>query len=662
MTIKGFKQRLRILVSVVGVLSVLVSYGPILAQGEEDPGVAIGRPVPVNADLGVDQVEPRELSTVSGGSLSVYGSGFTSDCVVRLVGYGLLTTSFVNDAALKAQVPGGAAAGTYDVEVSDGDRTAALADAVTLVAPKPTPSPTPVPKPTSPPPAGRPILTIRNASVAPAQVRPGQEFVVTIAIYNNGSRAGENTLAIFPGGTFLPVGDRGHQLWQLHINHTAVVTQRMRVPDSLSGGVHHLQVDLSANDWEGNHFDYPQTVPVEVVGEQPVVFTGSPKLVIERAATTPARLVPGEPFTLTLVMANRGRRTAIGCFAKVDATDLVMPREGGDLVALPNVGLDEVVTATLPLELRTVSEGGKQSLLVSLEYEDYGGGSYGDQRTVGVTIDAGLDQRPQLIVSQSRTDPEMLGPGDAFSLTVQVDNVGGGLAHRLVLALGGEGGAALAPFVPLNAGNVAYLVELPAGERWTFTRPLMVAGDAESQAYNLPVALTYDDDKGRQVKDTQRLSLMVYQRPEVRVDFYREPDPMRVDQPSLVSLEVVNVGKGTLDVLGLEGGGTQVKVEEEGVPFVGPLDPGGSAPLDLSVQPLERGEVALIVTLRYRDAFNHPQVVSDTVALEVQDAPAAPGAPGAGLPGEGAQPGEAVMETTRSFWNRFLMGLLGLGS
>jgi hypothetical protein len=228
--------------------------------------------------------------------------------------------------------------------------------------------------------------------------------------------------------------------------------------------------------------------------------------------------------------------------------------------------------------------------------------------------------------------------------------------------LGGEGGAALEPFVPLNAGNVAYLVELRAGESWTFTRPLMVGGDAESQAYNLPVALTYDDDKGRQVKDTQRLSLMVYQRPDMRVDFYREPEPMRVDQPSLVSLEVVNVGRGTLDVQALEGGGDQVQVEEEGVPFIGPLDPGGSAPLDLSVRPLVDGTVELIVTLRYRDAFNRTQVVTDSVLLDAQGSPAAPDQPGASAPGGVPQSGDTEVGADRPFWQRLLMGLFGLGS
>ena len=103
--------------------------------------------------------------------------------------------------------------------------------------------------------AGRPILTLRSYAITPSPVRPGQEFTVEIELYNNGSRAGENTIAIFSGGDFLPVGEAGHLLWQLHINRTVKVSQTMRAPSTLSGGVHRLQVDLGSNASEGNHYD-----------------------------------------------------------------------------------------------------------------------------------------------------------------------------------------------------------------------------------------------------------------------------------------------------------------------------------------------------------------------------------------------------------------------
>jgi hypothetical protein len=136
--------------------------------------------------------------------------------------------------ALKAQLPGEVPAGSYQVRVSDGGALDVEVGLLTIIAPTPTPRPTAIATPPPPAPPGQPILTLRNYTVTPEQVRPGQEFEVAIEIYNNGSRAGENTLAIFPGGTFLPLGEKGHQLWQLHINATVVVTQRMRAPASIA--------------------------------------------------------------------------------------------------------------------------------------------------------------------------------------------------------------------------------------------------------------------------------------------------------------------------------------------------------------------------------------------------------------------------------------------
>jgi len=177
-------------------------------------GPAAAGPLP---QMGLSGIEPNTLVSQSGGALSIYGSGFTTTTVARLVGLGLLNTTYINSEALKAVVPPGVPPGTYDLEVSENGTSATLPAALSIVSATPTPGPTPYPtaEPTTVP--GRPILTIRNYSVEPARVVVGREFVVTVEIYNNGSRAGENTMVTFPGGTFLPVGDTGHLLWQLHI-------------------------------------------------------------------------------------------------------------------------------------------------------------------------------------------------------------------------------------------------------------------------------------------------------------------------------------------------------------------------------------------------------------------------------------------------------------
>ncbi len=606
-------------------------------------------------------IEPSTLVSTMGGTLSVYGGDFTENCVVRLVGYGLLPTTFVNESALTAQVPPGVPAGLYDVEVADGTNAVRVSQMLKVIAPTPTPAPPSAPEP---PPPGRPILTIRNYSVEPQKVRAGQEFMVSVEIYNNGSRAGENTMAVFPGTTFVPVGEAGHLLWQLHINHTVVVTQKLRVPAGLSSAMHHVHINLSANDWEGNHYDYPQTVPVEVVGNAPV--TGQPKVTIEGATTTPPVLIPGDPFTLTLHLANRGSRTAVNVFARC-ASDAVIPTSGSDAVSTPQIAIEDVATVTLPLLLDTAVAGGRQKFDIALAYEDYSGGTYNNQETIGVDINASLSAQPQLLIQEYHTQPDFVCPGDTFTLTVIVSNVGGGLAERLTLALGGENGAALEPFSPLQAGNVSFVAQLPGGATSTVQWRLIADGAAQAKAYNLPLALAYDDAQGGRHSDTQRLSLIVRRRPELQATFYREPEDLGVEAPTAVSLEVLNVGGAAVNIIRLQAMSEQMDIETEGMPFMGPVEAGSSAPLDVTVTPHEPGILDMVILVTYRDDFNQTQVLSLTLPVNVAGGPGNPGSSPDGPSGADpvTPPPPSANAATFTFWQRagqLLKGFLGFGS
>ena len=532
----------------------------------------------------------------------------------------------------------------------------------TLTAP---PSPTATPKPDSPPPAGRPILTVRNYTVEPLQVRPGQEFTVSVEVYNNGSRAGENTMAVFPGGTFIPLGDKGHLFWQVHINATFIATQRFRVPKEISNGVHQVEVQLSANDWEGNHFDYPATIPVEVIGASTgVAPTGKPKILIEGVDTIPDVIAPGTPFTLTLRLANRGSRTAVNVMTEADA-NAAIPATGGNVAATDIIRIDDVVTVSLPLLLKPVEEGGRQGLTIAVEYGDYSGGSYSDQLTAGIDVDISLANRPQLLIEGYRTAPAAISPGDSFTLTLELSNVGGGAAQRLTLALGGEEGEQLGAFVPVGGSNVSFIPQLAAGDTAVVTLQMMVAGNAETKAHNLPVALAYDTDGGTREKDTQRISLMVRRRPQFKVSFYRPVEgSAMVGQPFPLPIEVVNAGTARFNIPTLEATGEGLEFMGEASTFVGNLDPGGSWTLDAMAVSMAPGPVDIVVNIHYVDDLNQTQLFSQTLTVDVMDMPQPEGFDGPIGPDgplDPTGPVETPETLSQKIW-RFIKGFLGLGS
>ncbi len=610
-------------------------------------------------------VEPGVLRADQGGVVSLYttpSSPFTNTYTVRLLNYGILASTYVNPLALQATVPPGLSAGEYTLWVLDTNGVQVGVGTLRLVAP---PAPTATPKPESPAPSGRPILTVRNYTVEPMQVRPGQEFTVSIEVYNNGSRAGENTMVVFPGGTFVPLGDKGYVFGQVHINATFVATQRFRVPASATNGVQQVEVKLSANDWEGNHYEYPATVPVEVIGASTgAAPTGKPKVLIEGATTTPSVITPGIPFSLTLVLANRGSRTAVNVMTHADPATAI-PAEGGSVVSADELRIDNVITVTLPLLLKSVKEGGRQGLTVVLEYSDYSGGGYSDQQTVGIDIDTSLANRPQLLIDAYRTDPASISPGDSFTLTLELANVGGGGAQRITLALGGEQGENLGAFVPVEGSNVSFVSAVGAGETELITVRLMVAGNAETRAHNLPIALAYDTGTGTREKDTQRVSLMVFRRPQFKVSFYRPVEgTAMVGQPFALPIEVVNSGTARFNVPTLEATGEGLEFMGESSTFVGNLDPGGSWTLDAMATPLAAGPLDVVVNVYYVDDLNQTQIFSQTLTVEVMEMPDSNGSEGPfGPDGPVGPDGSPQMPQTlpQKIW-RFIKAFLGLGS
>ncbi len=555
--------------------------------------------------LGITAVEPKTLPAETGGTLSVYGSGFTSNTVVRLVGYGLLTTELVNSTALRATVPAGLAAGSYDVQVSDGAATATLSKAVQILA-APTPTPTP-----QPPVAGRPNLVIRTYSIQPTQVKAGQDFVVTIHIYNNGSRASENTLAIFPGGTFLPVGNGGHQLWQLHINATAIVTQTMHAPASLTSGVQNIQINLSGNDYEGNHYDFPHTLSVEVIGTSSGgTSTGAPKLVIEAAETDPLLVGPGSAFTLTLRLVNRGNRQANNVLVGVGGSQ-VIPAEGSSVMAVPPLRVGQTATVTLPLVMGEVERGGRIGLPISLQYSDYSGSNYTDQPSIGLDVDASLTRRPQLLISSYVAQPSTLSPGDRFTLTLTLSNPGSRPATGVVVGVSGS----LA--VPAEGSNVAFVNSVGVGEMAEVVLPLVLGDVDKGGRQNLGISLQYGDPGGGKYTDQQNIGLEVNtgmaHRPQLLIAGYAiDPPRLAAGDRFTLTLTLTNVGGGDAQRL-------LVSLGVEGSERLEAFVPAGSSNVNF-VPALAAGQSIDIVQRLIVDAKADPKAYNVPLGLVYDDA------------------------------------------
>lgn len=389
---------------------------------------------------------------------------------------------------------------------------------------------------------------------------------------------------------------------------------------------------------------------------------GRPQVVIQSVETLPEVAAPGDPFTITLQMTNRGDYTATNVRVALNSPELAVPREGSSLHVIDTIAENQVITMTLPLAVIEGTPSGFHNLNLTLEYSDYIGRAFSSNQSIGLEVSSAVSQQPLVLLSAYTTRPEMLSPGDLFDLELSFVNAGQEDAGQVLLTLGGQSSTGalpgtqttLRPFAILDGGNVQVIPNLSAGEQIQVSRQLIVDGSTESGVYDLPVSLSFQSSSGAEQTSSQMINLVVSRRPQLKINFYREVIPGPVGQPVELPIELVNIGRTPVNVSTVEVGGEDFQVENAST-FIGLLEGGTAGTLDASATPQKGGSLPLLVTVHYLDDFNQPQVITSTLTLEVSEpepSPASSEEPG-GAEEEASGPLQQVI--------RFVRALFGLG-
>jgi len=611
------------------------------------------RTPPPPSPLRVDAVEPKHLVAGQGGQITVYGEGFVTGTIVRLVGAGVLSTKILGPNVLQVTVSPLVAPGTYALAVIRPDGSQALLNnALTLVVPTPIPTPTATP---GPPPPGRPILMVSNYALRPLTAVPGRELLVSVDIFNGGSRPAENVLISFPGGVLIPVGKTGHYIKHIPINGRVNVQQHFFVPEHLNAGTYQITVEMGGNDFEGTHYAYQGAVTV-AVAEAPA--KGEPHVVVNRSRTHPQKPAPGRPFTLQVQVKNVGDAAAQDLVVVVQDETLIVPGQEGNRYPVGKLNAGEVVTATFSLLMQEDAPPGAHGLKVVLAYRDRTGKPLTVTEQVGVTVQGTRVSPPRVLITAAHFQPEIPAPGDVVTLTLDLMNVGEQKARRVLTSLG-ESSKAPTSVALLDTGNVRFLSNIPGGGTAHIVQRLFISGSAQPGVYTLPIDFAYEDEKGNTLQDTQQVSLRVRRRPLLQVQFYEAVPPALVGRPIHLPIEVTNLAPTGLNVTTLEARSDTLQIQD-GRLFVGYLDGSSTTSLDATAIARTPGLHTIHVLVHYVDDFGHLSSWQGNLTVRVQAAPPTP-TPALGKSvqsgaGQGKQ--EGILQ---KIW-RVIRGILGLGS
>lgn len=511
------------------------------------------------------------------------------------------------------------------------------------------------------------------SSVSPSQVVNNVDTVITV----NGSDFVVGSTVILLNGSALTTNVQNPS------KLTAVI------PAGTPVGCHTLTVSTGVEpdvDWSCLNVIAPTPTNTPTATTEPLPFV-RPQLVLS-SSNTNGEVATNSEFKLNLKLKNAGSATAYSVQAVFTSADLAPLRNGGVAVLgtlapgnEAEVSQRFIVTGQLSGQLIVAVD-------VTVTYYDDQGTSFSDKFTLSLgTTNGGNSgvvyptatptgiKSSQLVIPSYAVSLDPLQPGEQFTLTMTVQNMGNAKANRITMIVGGgsSGGSSsgtpspggvsggsgeFTNFAPVGASNVQSLGDLPSGGMIQAAQNLIVNVSTEPGAYPMRVTFSYLNDKNEIVNDEQVITLLVYSLPNVEVNFYRPPDPFFVGQPGMLPLQVVNITRHS-SVLGNMKVTAESGMVENGTSLIGSLDAGGYFTLDSIFTPEQPGTQILNVTIEYTDDFNQPRTLTRKLEVEVTDdmieEPILD-------PSMGGESPLAEPETLGQKAWRFVLGLLGLDS
>jgi len=505
---------------------------------------------------------------------------------------------------------------------------------------------------------GDPAFNVDSWTIQPQELKRGMEFDLTVTFTNIGTYGANDVIVeIEQNASFYALGD-SQFFGNMGIGDQRTATMRVGISPTITTGYYNIPVAIRYHHAAlgGSRLVDVRNIGVYVTGLSPFQGqdTGSPRLVIEDGRV--ALDADGETLLVTLTLHNTGNRSATNIVVNLADTASFSPAQGNS-TAFPlgeDINLGESKTITLPL-VPVSATGQRLTQAFTLQYNSYSGGAYTDTQSVPLLLGDAVAQTPRLLIDRYITDPPTVSPGDSFTLSIALYNVGAGEARQVFVRLG-DNAQALGPLAPLGTSNVQFLQTVPAGAHEPVRFTMVVDGKAGPGLVPLDVKLEYSDIFGATHQETLTIGIQVVATAFLDINLF-EPvtEPLITGESVDLPIELINIGETRVNVSTIDVTSDAMLIEE-GTLYIGPLDGGTSGTLIARMTPQAAGRAEVTVTVRYLDDFQQPRELVRTLAFNVEgEAPPEANAPAAGT----EEPGRLTF--LQRLW-RAILGLFGLGT
>jgi len=220
-----------------------------------------------------------------------------------------------------------------------------------------------------------------------------------------------------------------------------------------------------------------------------------------------------------------------------------------------------------------------------------------------------------LSVDSVYSTPEVIPPGDTAKVKISLKNLADSYVKDIKVRL--DLSSSSLPFVPIHSTTEKKIYQIGSMAEEAVYFDIMAMADAESQAYKVPINITYSDDVGTHYGKDDIISLIVGDEPDLSI-MVDNSEIYKKNSFGTVIIKFVNKGLSDVKLLNIKLAETDsfevVSPEEV---YIGNIDSDDYETAEFDIYVGDADELVLPVELEYMDANNKKFSESREVKLRL---------------------------------------------
>lgn len=430
---------------------------------------------------------------------------------------------------------------------------------------------------------------------------PGAGNEITFELYNNGNSVIKNAqLALtLPEGISVYNSSNSENLGYISTGQKRTVTFPIYVDDTVAGKNYAVETVLSGLSYTNTEVSTKKTFYIPVSGSGSL----STKNLEINNISIPAEVEGEKDFKMSFQVKNSGTSTVKNMKVYADVPEgLINKTKSAFVESSIAPGASKSYSITLFSKDSTEKTYPIKIGVEPLESKDGAGGTIQYASVYVKNGSSSNAKTPQLMVSNYSYGGTYVQSGTEFRLNLTLYNTSGKNLTNIKTTLSSAEGN----FIPSNSSNAFFIESISKKSRAGHSILLKVKTDAKQGTAPIDIEMTYEDGAGNAFTAKDTISIPVVQDERLVVDDILSPPELYIGNPSSVTVQFYNMGKGVLQNLRATAIGDFDTMESVNY-FVGNMEPGKSDSYDFTMVPRRDGAMIGSVVFTYEDASGNEQ-------------------------------------------------------